>query len=217
LSPFIEGVSLNTGIYIEASESRRTGCEDGVLMMIRYGITKNYIMKIRTYVLSVTAGILFLSAGTDRASLTEGCRPGNLAPGIKSRGTDTEITFLNDSGRYTLLHFWAAYDAESRMRNVQLWNELNHNGGSQVKMVSVSMDRLTSVFTGTVKIDKLEETNQVHEALGERSEVYGKYGLKKGLRNFLIDGRGVIIATDITPGRLYEIISKRKSQEKRIE
>ncbi|MDR0394482.1 MAG: thioredoxin family protein [Tannerella sp.] len=169
-------------------------------------------MKIRTYVLSVTAGIVFLSAGTDKASLTKGYRLGNLAPGIKSLGTDADITFSNNSGSCTLLHFWAAYDAESRMRNVQLWNRLNYDDiSSQVKMVSVSMDELASVFAGTVKIDKLEGTYQVHEKLGERSEVYRKYGLKKGLRNFLIDDKGVIIAIDITPDKLSEIISKRKN------
>ena len=176
--------------------------------MIRYCLTKTYIMKIRTYVLSVAAGIFFLSAGTEKASLTEGYRPGDLAPGIKSLGTDADITFSNSSGCYTLLHFWAAYDAESRLRNVQLWNELNRGGWPQVKMVSVSMDKLTSIFTETVKTDKLEGTNQVHEELGERSEVYEKYGLKKGLRNFLIDNNGVIIATDVTPGRLSEMMSK---------
>ncbi|MDR1098020.1 MAG: thioredoxin family protein [Tannerella sp.] len=167
-------------------------------------------MKIRTCVLSVAAGAFFLSAGTDRAGLTEGCRPGNLASGIKLPGTDAEITFPDSSARYTLLHFWAAYDAESRMRNVQLWNVLRREGRSQVKMVSVSVDRLTSVFAGTVKADRLEGTNQVHEALGEDSEVYKKYGLKKGLRNFLIDGNGVIIATDVTPDRLSGMTGKRE-------
>jgi hypothetical protein len=168
-------------------------------------------MKIRTYVLSVTAGILFLSAVTDQASLTEGYRPGNLAPGIKSLGTDANIAFSNSSGSYTLLHFWAAYDADSRMRNVQLWNRLTHDGiSSQVKMVSVSMDASASIFAGTVKIDKLEGTRQVHAKPDERSEVYGKYGLKKGLRNFLIDDRGVIIAVDITPDKLSKVMRKRK-------
>jgi hypothetical protein len=70
------------------------------------------------------------------------------------------------------------------------------------------MDKLSSVFTVTLKADKLKETNQLHEALGEYSEAYRKYDLKKGLWNFLIDDKGVIIATDITPDRLSEIMSK---------
>jgi len=168
-------------------------------------------MKIRTYVLSVAAIMLFLSAGTDKVSLTEGFRPGDIAPGIKSLGTDTDISFSNDSGSYTLLQFWAAYDAKSRMQNVQLWNKLKQDGLLQVKMISVSMDEPQSVFVETVKADKLDMTTQFNEKLGRHSEVYKTYGLKKGLRNFLIDDKGIIVATDVVPDKLSEIMSKRKS------
>ncbi|MDR0698879.1 MAG: thioredoxin family protein [Tannerella sp.] len=167
-------------------------------------------MKIRTSVLYVVAGLFFLSAETDQANLAEGYRPGDIAPGIKSLGMDADIAFSNNSGYYTLLHFWAAYDAASRMQNVQLWNKLSYDGWLPVKMISVSLDELESIFVETVKTDKLEMTDQIHEKLGERSETYKKYGLKKGLRNFLIDDNGVIIATGVTPDMLSEIISKRE-------
>ncbi len=168
-------------------------------------------MKIRTYVLSVAVLMIFLSAGTDKAGLTKGIRLGDIAPGIKSLGTDADITFSNGSGCYTLLHFWAAYDATSRMRNVQLWNKLGQGDLSQVKMISVSLDEPESVFSETVKADKLEMTNQVHEGHRKNSEVYKKYGLKKRLGNFLIDDKGVIIAKNVTPEMLSEIMNKQKS------
>jgi hypothetical protein len=168
-------------------------------------------MKIRTSVFSVVAGLFFLSAETDEANLTEGYRPGDIAPEIKSFETDADITFSNNSGYYTLLHFWAAYDAVSRMQNVRLWNKLRRDGRLPVKMISVSLDEVESVFVETVKTDKLELTDQLREKLGERSETYKKYGLKKGLRNFLIDANGVIIATGVTPDSLSGIIHKRKN------
>ena len=168
-------------------------------------------MKIRTYVLTVVALMFFHFAGTNKAGLTEGFHAGDIAPGIESLRTDADIRFSNSSDCYTLLHFWAAYDAGSRMLNVQLWNKLNQGDLSQVKMISVSLDEPESIFAETIKADRLEMTNQVHEALGENSEVYKKYGLKKGLRNFLIDDKGVIVATNITPEKLSEFINKRKS------
>ena len=167
-------------------------------------------MKIRTYVLSVLVLSFFLYSGTEKAGLTEGYRPGDIAPGIGLPGTDVDIKFSNGSGYYTLLHFWAAYDAGSRMLNVQLWNKLNQDDLSGVKMISVSLDEPESIFAETVKADRLEATNQVHEMLGERSKVYKKYGLKKGLRNFLIDDKGVIVATNITPEKLSEFMNKQK-------
>ena len=166
-------------------------------------------MRIRTYVLSFAAMAVLLLSGTNKAGLTEGYRPGDIAPAIELQGND-DITFPNGSGCYTLLHFWAAYDAGSRMQNVQLWNKLNKENLSGVKMVSVSLDEPESIFTETIKADALEMTNQVREMLGEHSVVYKKYGLKKGLRNFLIDDKGVIIATNITPEKLSEFMNKQK-------
>jgi len=165
-------------------------------------------MKIRTYVLSVLALMLFFNAGTDKAGLIEGNRPGDIAPGIESLKTDVDIKFSTGSCSYTLLHFWAAYDAGSRMLNVQLWNRLNQYDLSGINMISVSLDEPESIFTETVKTDGLEMTNQVHEMLGKHSEVYKKYGLKKGFRNFLIDDQGVIVATNVTPENLSKLINR---------
>ena len=167
-------------------------------------------MKKRTYVLTVLALTFFILSGTDKTGLLEGFHPGDIAPGIEISGTDVDIMFSKGSGCYTLLHFWAAYDACSRMHNVQLWNRLNQGDLTNVKMISVSLDKLESIFTETVKADRLEETNQVHEILGEYSGIYKKYGLKKELKNFLIDNKGVIVATNITREKLSLFINKQK-------
>ena len=107
-----------------------------------------------------------------------------------------------------MLNFWAAYDAESRARNVQLWNEVNKLSSDKIAMYSISLDEKESIFTETVKADKLEGTKQFHEELGKKSELYGKFNLKKGLKNFLIDDKGVIIAENVTPDKLTEILNR---------
>ena len=76
-------------------------------------------MKVRTYVLFVAVALLAVSAGTKNAKPTVGINPGDFAPRIESLGTESNFSFQNHSGRYTLLNFWATYDAESRARNVQ--------------------------------------------------------------------------------------------------
>ena len=72
-------------------------------------------------------------------------------------------------------------------------------------MYSISLDEKTSVFEETVKMDKLEGTAQLHERQGNQSEVFKKYKLDKGLKNFLVNDEGVIIAANITPERLEEL------------
>ena len=134
-------------------------------------------MKVRAYVLFVAVALLAVSAGTKNAKPTVGINPGDLAPRIESLGNESNFSFQNHSGRYTLLNFWAAYDAESRARNVQLWNEVNKLSSDKIAMYSISLDEKESIFTETVKADKLEGTKQFHEELGRKSELFGKYKL----------------------------------------
>ena len=155
-------------------------------------------MKVRAYVLLFLVGLLAASAGTKDAKPIEGINPGDLAPRIEFLENENNCSFQNSKGRYTLLNFWAAYDAESRVRNVQLWNEVNKLGSDKIAMYSISFDEKKSIFTETVKADRLEGTKQFHEALGKNSDLFGKYHLQKGFCNFLIDENGVIIATNVT-------------------
>ena len=47
-----------------------------------------------------------------------------------------------------------------------------------------------------------------HDYGYEKSELYGKFNLQKGLKNFLIDDKGVIIAANVTPDQLTEVMNK---------
>ena len=166
-------------------------------------------MKVRAYVLFVAVALLAVSAGTKNAKPTVGINPGDFAPRIESLGTESNFSFQNHSGRYTLLNFWATYDAESRARNVQLWNEVNKLSSDKIAMYSISLDEKESIFTETVKADKLEGTKQFHEELGRKSELFGKYNLQKGFCNFLIDDKGVIIAANVTPEVNQQLLAKK--------
>ena len=63
-------------------------------------------MKVRAYVLFVAVALLAVSAGTKNAKPTVGINPGDLAPRIESLGNESNFSFQNHSGRYTLLNFW---------------------------------------------------------------------------------------------------------------
>lgn len=163
-------------------------------------------MKVRAYVLILSVAFLGMSAGSKKAMFTEGVNPGDLAPRIELLGNGGDTGFQNQTGRYTLLNFWAAYDAESRARNVRMANEVNKLSSNKIALCSISLDENESVFTGTVKIDKLDLSTQFHDGLGKESALYEKYDLRKGFRNFLINDQGVIVAANVTPEKLTEIM-----------
>ena len=132
-------------------------------------------MKVRAYVLFVAVALLAVSAGTKNAKPTVGINPGDFAPRIESLGTESNFSFQNHSGRYTLLNFWATYDAESRARNVQLWNEVNKLSSDKIAMYSISLDEKESIFTETVKADNQQIISKKELSLSKGAALFLLY------------------------------------------
>ncbi|MDR3268690.1 MAG: thioredoxin family protein [Tannerella sp.] len=163
-------------------------------------------MQIKTCVLfGLTAVLLFLSAGSEKASFTEGFRPGNRASRIEYGESNLSVDFSNRTGHYTLLNFWAAYDAVSRVHNMQLWRKISALDSTRITLFSISMDENFSVYAETLKADKLDTTNQFYAGRENKSSLYKKYGLKDGFKNFLIDDKGVIVAANVTAEELSNV------------
>ncbi|MDR1499857.1 MAG: thioredoxin family protein [Tannerellaceae bacterium] len=163
-------------------------------------------MKVKTYVLAGATVLLYVSAASKDVRY-EGVTPGDLAAGIESIGNGKGSDFRNRSGRYTLLSFWASYDAGSRASNVMLSNEVSRLNDDKIALHSVSFDENPTVFSVTVRIDKLDETTQFNEVEGKNSKLYRKYNLKKRFTNILINQDGIIVAKDIRPEQLAVLVN----------
>jgi len=108
-------------------------------------------------------------------------------------------------GVKVLVNFWAAYDAESHMENVLLWNTLKKED-YPVVMLSVSFDKSRNVFEKTLDLDGINPSYQFYDTKGSDSEVYKKYQLEKGFKNYLIDEKGAIMAMNLTPKELEKFL-----------
>ncbi|MDR1936893.1 MAG: thioredoxin family protein [Tannerellaceae bacterium] len=161
-------------------------------------------MKGKTYVLVGATVLLYMSAASKDVS-SEGLSPGDLAPRIESLGNESMFNFRSHQNRYTLLNFWATYDAESRARNIRLSNEVRKSSSGKFALCSISLDESQSVFAETIRMDRLDQTTQYHEAEGKNSKLYRTYNLKKGFSNFLINEKGIIVAKNISPEELAKV------------
>ncbi|MDR2232075.1 MAG: peroxiredoxin family protein, partial [Tannerella sp.] len=170
----------------------------------------SFNMKNKSFIITVLVVfiLVFLSTASVRTNHSEGYKPGKIAPKIEIAADNQTIDFTAQPHHYTLVNFWAAYDAVSRVLNIQLWHEIKELDSTRITLYSISMDEIASVFSETVKIDKLENTNQLHDSQGLKSPLFAQYGLKRGFNNFLIDDRGVIVATNVKPKQLAEMVSK---------
>ena len=150
--------------------------------------------------------VLFISSLTsfvEKDKPTSGLNVGDVAPSFKIDATfnGQQLDLQNLKGKYVLLSFWASYDAQSRLQNVSLNNALQ-NLSKDVKMVSVSFDDYQSVFSETIRKDKVQSSDCYLETKGEASSIFKKYNLDRGFKNYLLDDRGVIVAKNISASQL---------------
>ena len=136
---------------------------------------------------------LMMGLSTKNTHPREGIQPGNLAPEFHRQDISLK------GNKYTLLQFWASYDARSRMLNAQMHNVISQLGTEDICMVSVSMDENEAVYEGIVKAEHLKPATQFNDSQGKKSEIFKAYRLKSGFTNWLIDSKGVIVAKDLNP------------------
>lgn len=107
----------------------------------------------------------------------------------------------SEGERLTLIHFWAAYDAESRARNVTYDRYLSSTVSDRIAYKAISLDREQSIFAHTVNFDGLD-ADQQHLASGLRGEILSRYKLRHDLHTYLVDSNGQIISVDPTTDEL---------------
>lgn len=137
-----------------------------------------------------------------------GLSPGSKSPQIEIDAKSFNVEDLDvKAGEYVLLNFWASYDAVSRISNVR-FNSIAEQKSDKLHYVSVSYDKNVRIFEETVRLDKVDAAHQYFDAAGEESDLYKRFRLKSGFANYLIDKDGIIVAKNISPEKLTELLSQ---------
>ncbi len=154
------------------------------------------------FVVLISSSLFSFSFGDKTKN--ERLKIGEKAPYPEVHNTKQIANLTNEKGTYTLLSFWASYDAKSRTQNAVLSHVASEL--PQLKMVSISFDRHPSVYETIIKQDKLDKHLCYREEKGEQSAVYRAYGLEAGFSNYLIDSEGIIIAKNISTKDLTQLV-----------
>lgn len=149
-----------------------------------------------------------LTSFMEKDKAFSGLNVGDVAPGIDIKVIDPDVAVSNMEssqfnlstlkGKYVVLSFWASYDANSRIQNVQLSNALKSCPNDNIEMVSISYDDFESIFKETIRKDQIVASNVYFDERGAESDVYRNYKLNKGFKNYLLDENGVILAKNIS-------------------
>lgn len=143
-------------------------------------------------------------ASTVKVEVIEGLNLGNKAPEIvMAAPKGNVITLSSFKGKMVLIDFWASWCGPCRMENPAVvasynkYHSLNFKNGKGFEVLSVSLDQNAAAWEKAIEKDQLIWPYHVSDLQGWNNAAAQKYGVNSIPTNFLVDGKGIIVAKNL--------------------
>ena len=152
---------------------------------------------------------VLLGLGSAATNTAVDGKNGYRAPMFRVERNDSVIALDDMKGKWVLLQFWTSSDPASRIacRDYSDFEECqaSDNFQERFRLLSVNLDRSERLFREIVPRDGLSAKSQFHVKGSQANQLIKDYHLESGMKSFLIDPQGRIVAKNPTEKMLKEI------------
>ena len=153
--------------------------------------------------------LLTVSARTERLfQAAEGFKAPSLV--IESTDSTAGITLDELRGKFVLVNFWSSADAQSRILAKDYDIATSNFDAEHFRHVAVNTDRSKALFREIIRHDGMNaNVHYYYEDAANSGRMTDDWHLENGLRSFLIDPQGRILAVNPSAETLSRALSPR--------